>query len=273
MRLYLLPLSTRRTLIYAQRLNVTTAETERGLLNKAQASAARLWTKWESKDKGWQRKVVDYGNYAMRRIPYEEWGLKSVPPLSSRRETEELQGKEKVELVFPGSVLPLTKVEGIARTLATERSALHRRNMIWCFIGMPLSAPFALVPIIPNLPFFYLVYRAWSHWRAIAGGKHVSWLIERQLLQPSPSKILDELYETGAPTAPATLESPEKERMLLTQKQVRSFAQTLEIPALSMELERALWQVEEAIGKENEDAAQKSSESATASLEKQNKGD
>lgn len=261
MRLYLLPLSTRRTLIYAQRLGVTTTQGETGLLNKATASAARLWARWEAKEKGWQKKVVDYGNKAMRRIPYEEWGLKSIPPLSSRRETEELQGKEKVELVFPGRILPLTKVEGIARTLATEREKLHRKSMIWCIVGMPISAPFALVPVIPNLPFFYLVFRAWSHWRAIAGGKHIQWLSEHKLLQPSPSDTLDKLYGVKDQQAslPLTVSEEEgaKEKMLLTEEQARAFSEKLEMPALALELERAIWQVEEAIQKDIRDAATK----------------
>ena len=263
MRLYLLPLSTRRTLIYAQRLGESTKQSETGLLNKATAAAARLWARWEAKDKGWQKKVVDYGNVAMRRIPYEEWGLKSIPPLSTRRKTEELQGKEKVELVFPGKILPLTKVEGIARTLATERESLHRKSMIWCIVGMPITAPFALVPVIPNLPFFYLVFRAWSHWRAIAGGKHIQWLSEHKLLQPSPSETLDKLYghEEGQHLALASAvvdgENDAKEKMLLTEKQARAFSETLEMPALALELERAVWQVEEAIKKDTNDAEAK----------------
>jgi hypothetical protein len=265
MRLYLLPLSTRRTLIYAQRLGVTTTQGETGLLNKATASAARLWARWEAKEKGWQKKVVDYGNKAMRRIPYEEWGLKSIPPLSSRRETEELQGKEKVELVFPGRILPLPKVEGIARTLATEREKLHRKSMIWCIIGMPITAPFALVPVIPNLPFFYLVFRAWSHWRAIAGGKHIQWLSEHKLLQPSPSDTLDKLY--GAKSSQASLpliaseEEGAKEQMLLTEEQARAFSEKLQMPALALELERAIWQVGEAIQKDEKNAETKSNAS------------
>ncbi|KAH8173208.1 mitochondrial k+-H+ exchange-related domain-containing protein [Sarocladium implicatum] len=274
MRLYLLPISTRRTLIYAQRLHVATAENDPGLLNKAVGAAARLWTRWEARDKGWQKKVVDYGNYAMRRIPYEEWGLKSVPPLSVRRKTEELQGKEKVELVFPGKIVPLTKAEAIARTLATEREAVHRKNMIWCIIGMPITIPFALVPVIPNLPFFYLVFRAWSHWRAIAGGKHIKWLIDQKLLQPSPSEQLDKLYgvEDGQALAYgiATEDKAGKEEMLLTEKQARSFSDELEMPALTLELERAIWQVDEAIKKERGeagDAASTSSSDNTGKLE------
>jgi hypothetical protein len=125
---------------------VATTE-EKGLVDKLTNRAARLWAGWEKKDVGWQRKVVDWGNAAFRRIPFEEWGLKSVPPLSARRKDDELQGKEKVELVFPGQVIPAQKVESLLARLGTEREQLHRRRLIWCCIGMPLSAPFALVPV------------------------------------------------------------------------------------------------------------------------------
>lgn len=147
MRLYLLPISTRRTYLYAQRLNVTTTEKNRGYIDKAVALAATKWSQWEQKESGWQRKVVDYGNHALRRIPFEEWGLKSVPPLSARRRDDELRGKEKVQLVFPRAAIPLHKVESVIRTLATEREALHRKRLTWCVVGMPIAAPFGLVPV------------------------------------------------------------------------------------------------------------------------------
>ncbi len=148
MRLFLVPVSTRRTLLYAQRLSVTTKDqSAASLLDKGVAFAARTWAGWEKKEKGWQRKVVDYGNHAFRRIPFEEWGLKSVPPLSVRRRAEELTGDGKVEVVFPESVIPGAQVESLAQKLATEREAIHRRQMMWCFVGMPITIPFALVPV------------------------------------------------------------------------------------------------------------------------------
>ena len=175
MRLYLLPISTRRTLLYAQRLH-DNAPQNSSLVDRATGFAAKTWATWEKKDRGWQRRVVDLGNQAFRRIPYEEWGLKSVPSLSThlralehqkqKREQEQqdqkqpgVQGQgqaqaqdaeklaQKVELVFPGSVIPAARAEVIARTLATERHGLHRQRMIWCFVGMPITVPFALIPV------------------------------------------------------------------------------------------------------------------------------
>ena len=146
MKLYLLPVSTRRTVLYCQRLNVTTTD-KPGLVDKVTVRATKLWTGWEKKDKGWQKKVVDWGNNAFRRIPFEEWGLKSVPPLSARRKDAELEGKNKVELVFPSSLIPTHQAEGLLARLGSERDALHRKKLMWCCIGMPITLPFALVPM------------------------------------------------------------------------------------------------------------------------------
>ncbi|KAM3566144.1 hypothetical protein ARSEF4850_000889 [Beauveria asiatica] len=274
MRLFLVPVSTRRTLLYAQRLGVTTkGQGSASLLDKGVAFAARTWAGWEKKEKGWQRKVVGYGNYAFRRIPFAEWGLKSVPPLSARLRAEELQGGGdgdgdggRVEVVFPRSVIPEAEVENVARRLATERQPIHRRQMMWCLVGMPITLPFALVPIIPNLPFFYLVYRAFSNWRAIAGGKHVQWLIENKLLVPSPSKALDLVY-AQSPAAVARIKDPEaKEEILLTHTQIRTCTDALGIPELETELDRAVWQIEEEWKKE-EQKQQESGASSSSSKE------
>lgn len=152
MRLYLLPLSTRRTLLYAQRLQAppgaaAAAAGKPSLSDRVTGIAARKWAEWEARESGWQRKVTDYGNQALRRIPYEEWGLRSVPPLSSRRQQDEAAGREQVQLVFPGNVIPAARAGPLALTLATEREALHRKRLMWCVLGMPLTAPVALLPV------------------------------------------------------------------------------------------------------------------------------
>ncbi|KAI1779622.1 mitochondrial K+-H+ exchange-related-domain-containing protein [Hypoxylon cercidicola] len=269
MRFFLLPISTRRTLLYCQKLQSLPTQ-KQTLLDRATIYAAKLWAGWEKNDQGWQKKVVVYGNHLLRRIPYEEWGLKSVPPLSTRRREEEILGKDKNFLIFPETLIPTTKATNVLRTLGTERESLHKSRLMWCFIGMPISAPFALVPVIPNLPFFYLVYRAWSHWRALAGGRHVRFLSERNLLSLSPSPILDSIYtpllpnpsdskesiadpDRAKPPAADGANAPEEEKMLLSQDHGRQLVEALEIPELEVELERAIWQVETAIQKQKEE--------------------
>ncbi|PHH65889.1 hypothetical protein CDD81_1258 [Ophiocordyceps australis] len=247
MRIFLLPISTRRTFLYAQRLRASgqkASATERpeSAIDRATAWATRKWSDWEHKPSGWQRKVVDYGNHAFRRIPYQEWGLKSITAAAAARNR---RGEgDKVQLAFPGSIIPVEEAEAMALKLATERLALHRSKMIWCFVAMPITIPFALVPVIPNLPFFYLVYRAWSHWRAILGGKQIQSLVDNKLIELSPSSLLDQLYQKTWCCRGDRLGPEDKEEMLLTQPQVREFCKTLDVAALEIELERAIWQVE-----------------------------
>ncbi|KAI0144330.1 mitochondrial K+-H+ exchange-related-domain-containing protein [Xylariaceae sp. FL1272] len=283
MRLFLLPISTRRTLLYCQKLQTLPSD-KQSWADWGTQRAAKLWAGWEQKESGWQKTVVRYGNKALRQIPYEEWGLKSVPTLSARRRQEEILGKEKHHVVFPESIIPSAQAPQILRTLATEREPLHRSRLIWCFVGMPISAPFALIPVIPNLPFFYLVYRAWSHYRAFAGGKHIQWLVSKNFFTLEPSSTLDTVYpkrlSSATPIEPNSKSSsrpspahhndqtsPVEEKLLLTQESGRQLVKALDIPELEIEIERAIWQVETDIQKQHE-SRKPSSDSDSASERK-----
>ena len=146
MRLFLLPISTRRSLLYCQRLN-NQLSAELTYVDRITNRANSLWTTWEKAENGWRKKVAIYGNKLFQRIPYEEWGLKSVPPLSARRKDEELKGDKHVELIFAPS---LTKEESVLQTLhslATSRQTLHRKLMWGSVLWMPLTIPFGLIPM------------------------------------------------------------------------------------------------------------------------------
>lgn len=169
-------------LLYAQRLNRTLSP-KTSLSERLTARAAKTWSSWESRESGWQKKVTDWGNTALSRIPYQEWGLKSIPPLSARRKIAELQWKgaekkadgeeamdgAKVDVLYPHDLLSGEEATSVLEKLATEREDYHRRWMWACILGAPFTAPVALIPVIPNLPFFYLVFRGWSHWRGKLG--------------------------------------------------------------------------------------------------------
>lgn len=116
-------------------------------MDKVQTKAAETWAGWEQKESGWQSTVVKYGNQALRRVPYEEWGLKSMPPLSSGREDDSTKGMDKVQVIYPQTLIPPTRVTEMLLKLSTERESLHRQRLIYCLIGMPISAPFAAVPM------------------------------------------------------------------------------------------------------------------------------
>ncbi|KAL9583956.1 MAG: hypothetical protein Q9212_002406 [Teloschistes hypoglaucus] len=267
MRLFLLPISTKRSLIYCQRLN-NQLSSETTYVDKLTARASATWLKWEKAESGWQKKVTAYGNKLFERIPHEEWGLKSVPPLSRRREDEELKGGKEVQVQYPGSLISEEGVKEALKTFAgTERQSFHTKWMWGSIIGMPISAPVALLPVIPNLPFFYLVFRAWSHWKARSGSQHIDFLLGRQLVHLTTSSSLDLAYALGrmdasmkeiesevkgalegdSNTLPGIEPAVEAERMLLTQSSGRIIADVVEVPELEEHVQRAVKQVEKAL--------------------------
>lgn len=149
MRLFLLPVSTRRTLIYCERIVSQEAVTGTSLplQERIITKAATTWAKWEAAEKGWQKQTTSYANRLFRRIPFEEWGLKTIPPATKQRLEVIDNGNLKVECLYPGAFLDSNKVPETLKRIATERQGLHRKR-IWQSIAlMPVVAPFALVPV------------------------------------------------------------------------------------------------------------------------------
>ena len=146
MRLFLLPISTRRTLLYCQRLTKPNPK-ELNLVDKITSRVNSQWLKWEKAEKGWQKSVTRYGNKLFEKIAYEEWALKSIPPLTAKREFGKETDVEKVQVTFAPSLIKPESAQDVLRTLATERQGLHKKWMIWNVVGIPLTIPFALVPM------------------------------------------------------------------------------------------------------------------------------
>ena len=272
MRLFLLPISTRRSLIYCEKLHQK-APKDRSYYDKITLKASETWVGWEKDEKAvwdWKRKVTFYGNQALKRIPYEEWGLKTIPTLTAKRKQDIVDGKASYEVLFPGKYLPQDRVPGLLEKLAKDRQNMHRSKLIWSVVIMPFTAPFMLVPVIPNLPFFYVLYRAWSHWKALGGSRHLEFLLKHNLPKPHPSAILDELYTAGLmyPTralsrlAPPPTPQQAQEVANVVHKQTNNetedvmvlqrwngklIAERFDLPEMEVEIERAVGQVEEAI--------------------------
>jgi hypothetical protein len=149
MRLFLLPIATRRTLIYCDRssLKNVSSQAPPSFIDKLTTKATTTWASWERTEGGWKKKLTTYGDVMFKRIPYQEWGLKSIPALTAKRRGEALDTRKPVEVVFPGMYLKEAGVGETVRKLAVERQTLHRKRMIWSLIGAPLTLPFALVPV------------------------------------------------------------------------------------------------------------------------------
>ncbi|KAF2207608.1 hypothetical protein CERZMDRAFT_115109 [Cercospora zeae-maydis SCOH1-5] len=270
MRLFLLPVSTRRTLIYCERVQETATGAKPPLQERIITKAATTWANWEKAEKGWQKQTTLYANKLFRRIPFEEWGLKTIPPATKQRLADIDQGNLQVECLYPGAFVNGSKVPDILKRLATERQTLHRKRIWQCIAWMPVVAPFALVPVVPNLPFFYLVWRAWSHYKALYGGKLLQHLATHNHIKIAPSPRMDQLYAAGliSPSREATRGAPHptpeeikkiadvveaqtangtEDAMLLQKWNGKLLAEGFKLPEMEIEIERAVEQVEQGI--------------------------
>ena len=65
-------------------------------------------------------------------------------------------------------------------------------------ISSHVAPPFTA--IIPNFPFFFCVWRAWSHYRAFKASKYLESFLSRGAIDPQPSAELDAIYAKYAPS-------------------------------------------------------------------------
>ena len=269
MRLFLLPISTRRSLIYCQKITQKST-TDLSYVDRATKKAADTWAAWEAAEKGWKKTITKYGNQGLRRIPYEEWGLKSFPPLNQTVQADDMammaDGK-RFDVHYPANIMKREEVPLIGARLAKERKQFHWTRFVTCLIGLPMTIPFALIPVIPNIPFFFVAFRCWSHWRALKGSDHLDFMLDHRILRFISTPEIEKIYKTVAPdlqnsynfvTRNQVLDGEDpKEQLLLTTESYSMVSKTLSVPELSAEIERAVMQVQTSMKKHEEQEQEK----------------
>lgn len=126
---------------------------------------------------------------------------------------------------------------------------------------------------IPNIPFFYCCFRAYSHYRALYGGKLLEHLTSKDLVRVAASPQMNEMYTAGLlhPTRKASREArrpteteteqvarvieaqtnnDQEDVMVLQRWNGKLIAEAFHLPEMEVEIERAVEQVEKAIEKE-----------------------
>lgn len=98
----------------------------------------------------------------------------------------------------------------------------------------------------------------WLIGTALRGSDHLEFIVEHRLFSPNSPKQIEDLYDKIAPdldysfvTRNQILEgSLPPEQVILTEGSHVQIAKTLQVPELSGEVERAVWQVENALKKD-----------------------
>lgn len=222
--------------------------------NKAVQFASKVWTNLQKSDKSVNKKIVHYVGRFLDNIPWTEDSLRSIPSKSALlrqvRQTgeksvdvTELQLKSAYEIkdeplvgipvLYPSSMISSKTLGREMDELCHQSVKYHKRQMLLTGLGIPLSLPFALVPVVPNIPGFYLAYRFYCNFKANLGGDHLSDFIEKDELIYKEEPLLDELYQCG---------NDEDQLLVLNEVLIEQLVDKFEVPEATVGLRKALKQ-------------------------------
>jgi hypothetical protein len=235
-------------MLYCQKTSLPLARSKPRIDDRLAQKAEKTWSAWTKSDVKWKRKIVGWANSAMEQISYEEWSLKTIPAKHAHlRRTAEKQhvsvkeiekhslDTENIIVEYPGTMMTSAQAMDRLKGLSKKGQRYHNRYFWLSAIGAPLTLPMAALPVIPNLPGFYLLFRAWSHWKALEGAKHLSYLVEDNHLSLQDNIRLNKLFlehEKSSGTAS------------LTGNEIDDLAEELEASEMASELHRAFKQVQ-----------------------------
>ena len=159
----------------------------------------------------------------------------------------------QIPLVYPPSILSGESSIAHLKSLVQSRAPRHKR-LFWTYlIAAPFTAPFMIIrtlpshrtslsnplfiAIIPNFPFFFCVWRSWSHYRAFQASEYLRALLDHDAIEPEASKALEDIYHAYAPKAlpapppeaTATPKPPFADQLLLTREGIPQIRTTFEL--------------------------------------------
>lgn len=192
----------------------------------------------------------------------------------------QISAPSRIALLYPSTMLCPTSLLTSLRTLTSHRTPHHRSRMLYCIVGMPLTIPFMLIPVIPNLPFFYLVWRAYSHWKAWKSSEYLGEMLLQgrvettengeldTILSAAPKQIAPvESEKQGPSPSSSSASSPSSAKaaspsstasLLLSQSKIQELRKAFTLDDQSViELKRALQQTEASVERGEWDKVQK----------------
>jgi hypothetical protein len=192
--------------------------------NKGVSLATKGWNKLRDSDKVYNKKIVYYITKLLDTTPWGEDSLRSIPSSSSllrqlKRSTEsptDVSIKDQKELLvsqverefgdhkdnlidipvfYPSSIINQEDLQAQLTKTFDEGIRYHRKHMLITGFLVPLTLPFALVPVVPNIPGFYFAYRFYCNFKAYLGAQHLKELMQQNHLLFNASDELDSVFE------------------------------------------------------------------------------
>ncbi|KAL2964616.1 hypothetical protein AAZX31_16G014500 [Glycine max] len=124
-----------------------------------------VWIGLEKAPEGsFKNKIHGLGLRLLSRVKPSEIFLKSI--------SKEITS---VEIIYPSS-LNAQLVRRRLRHIAVRGAIIHRKYFYGSVLLIPLTAACGILPL-PNVPFFWVLFRTYSHWRALQGSEKLLQLV------------------------------------------------------------------------------------------------
>ncbi|KVH92893.1 26S proteasome subunit P45 [Cynara cardunculus var. scolymus] len=160
----------------------------------------KAWSGLEKAPPGsFKNKIHGLGLSLLSRVKPSEIFLKSIP--------KQLTG---VEVVFPSS-LNARLVRRRLRHIALRGTVVHKNYFYGSVTLLPVTSAFAVLPL-PNVPFFWILFRTYSHWRALKGSEKLLQLVSDSPKNQKSSEIHpeNEAAENNSEDPPLVMQASEE---------------------------------------------------------------
>lgn len=209
MLLYAIPLTNKRCFIYCKHTNEIFVNGALPLEHKLINKFLTVWNKFRASQVSVNRKIVAFLQRHIDEIPYMETSLLSIPSQKNMRrfrtdtqeyitdaQTEGLDASQldHFNFYYPDKLTDPVKILDDLKPEITLQYESHKKLIYRDILLMPLTIPVALVPLVPNVPGFYLLYRVYCHMKVMASVKHFVVLMKGNHLDMVPVRAVDELY-------------------------------------------------------------------------------
>ncbi|KAL2243138.1 UNVERIFIED_CONTAM: 26S proteasome regulatory subunit 7A [Sesamum indicum] len=133
------------------------------------------WSNLEKAPQGtFKNKIHGLGLKLLSRVRPSEIFFRSIP--------KEI---DRVDIVYPSSLNPRL-VRRRLRHIAFRGSIIHKKYFYGSAVLLPLTSVFMFLPL-PNIPFFWILFRTYSHWRASQGSEKLLHLVSDASSRPEQS--------------------------------------------------------------------------------------
>ncbi|CAG7846528.1 SubName: Full=Uncharacterized protein {ECO:0000313/EMBL:CCA70188.1} [Serendipita indica DSM 11827] len=167
------------------------------LFKKMMDKALGTWTEFGKAEKtSWKFKLYAWGERVADRIEFEENALKAINtsfrPDAPKPEFNLGSKDDKALFIYPKGLS--FEVFEDWKSHVRLREPYHKRYFYLWSLGLPVTAPIGIAPIIPNVPFYFCAWRAWCHWKAWRATIYLNQLLTIDYFEPTADAALDTIY-------------------------------------------------------------------------------